>query len=64
MAVALKQALSQNGSRAMQRWQGARKKMMTAAEWGKQLSSLFSIILAQKYPWIIPAIHSEEGTAA
>jgi hypothetical protein len=38
--------------------------MMTAAEWGKQLFPLSFFIPAQKNPWIILAVHSEEGTVA
>jgi hypothetical protein len=48
MAVALKQALSGNGSKDARQGQSARRKMMMVAEWGKQLLPLPSFIPPQK----------------
>jgi hypothetical protein len=56
MAAALKWALLWNGSRDAQRWQGARRKTMMAAEWGKQLFPLSSFIPPRKKFQIIPAV--------
>jgi hypothetical protein len=44
MAVALDQELTGNGTRDARQGQCARRKTMTAAEWGKQLLLLFSFI--------------------
>jgi hypothetical protein len=49
MAAALKQALTGYASKDVHRGQSARRKMMMAAEWGKQLLSLLSFIA----PWKI-----------
>jgi hypothetical protein len=48
MAAALKQALTGNGSKDARRGQSARRKTMTAVEWGNQLLPLPSFIPPRK----------------
>jgi hypothetical protein len=64
MTVALNQALTGNGSKDARQGQCTRRKTMTMVEWGKQLLPLPPFYFTAGNLWIIPAIRSEEGTAA
>jgi hypothetical protein len=64
MAVVLNQELTGNGRKDARQGQCARRKMMMAAEWGKQLLPLFFFYSTVENLWTIPAVRSEEGTKA